>query len=264
MSSSVFAAVTSHRELVENLVLRDVKSRYKQSILGYAWAITSPLVLAVIYWLVFGIFLQQRSGNIPFPVYAYFGLLFWNLFHSGMLQATESLVMHINLITKVYFPREVFPISGVLSKTVDFAFGLVGLIPILILFRVVPSVGALLIVPLVAIQLLFTFGLGMLTACANLFLRDVRYIVTLLLGLWVYLVPNMYPLEMVPPQWQRLYLLNPIATLTETARRATFPQTGEIAPLLPYVGIAAAQALFFFVVGYIVFKRNEARFAESI
>jgi ABC-type polysaccharide/polyol phosphate export systems, permease component len=260
----VFASVTTHRELVENLVLRDVKTRYKQSLLGYAWAITNPLVVALIYWLVFGTFLKQKSGNIPFPIYAYFGLLFWNLFHTGILQATESLVMHMNLITKVYFPREVFPIAGVLGKLVDFGFGLVGLIPLLLLFPAKPSAGALLILPLLLIQLLYTFGLGMLCACANLFLRDVRYIVTLTLSLWVYLVPNFYPLEIIPGNWQRFYLLNPLATIVEAARRATFPQTGELAPLLPYVGLAAAQAVFFFVVGYVVFKRYESRFAESI
>jgi ABC-type polysaccharide/polyol phosphate export permease len=125
---SVLASVLTHRELIENLVLRDIKARYKQATLGIAWAILNPLVTALIYTLVGVYFLKVGSSEtkIPFPIFSYYGLLFWNLFATGVLGATESLVAHLSLITKVYFPREVFPIAAVGGKLVDFLFGLAG------------------------------------------------------------------------------------------------------------------------------------------
>jgi ABC-2 type transport system permease protein/lipopolysaccharide transport system permease protein len=254
----------AHRELVENLILRDVKARYKQSILGLAWAVFNPLVYAVVYTIVGQLILKQDT-HIPTPVFAYFGLLYWNLFATGLGGATESLVSHISLITKVYFPREVFPISAVLAKTVDFGFGMVGILPLLIAFHVRPSLpGFLLALPLAVLLLVFTTGVGMLTACANLFYRDVRHLVALTLNLLMFLVPNMYPLDQVPERFWPLYLLNPVATIIETARRLTFPQAGDVRPLLLYVGIACLTSLALLTVGYTVFKRNEARFAEFI
>ncbi len=267
MSSSVLSSVTSHRELVENLIQRDIKSRYKQSILGYAWAVFTPLVLALIYTLVAVLQKQENAAGIPFPVYSYCGVLFWNLFSTGLLSATEGLVAHLSLITKVYFPREVFPISAVLSKVVDFGFGMLGIIPLLFFFKAVPSVtGLLLMIPILAIQLLFTIGLGMLTACANLFYRDVRYLVQLSLGVWVFLVPNIYTLDWFTthPKYLPLYLMNPMAVFVETSRRLIFPQTGPLEPLLPYLGIATVLSLVLFFVGFNVFKRYESRFAEAI
>ncbi len=265
MATTVFSVATTHRELVENLVLRDIKARYKQSTLGYAWAFLNPLILALIYSLVFTILSPNEKVAIPPTVSSYYGLLYWNLFAAGALTATESLVNHLSLITKIYFPREVFPVSAVLSKVVDFGFGLVGLIPLLLIFRVAPSPKILLTLPLMIVLLAFTTGIGLLCACANLFYRDIRYIVNLALGLWVYMVPNIYPLARIPAKWQPLYLgLNPMATLIEASRRLTFPQTGSVIPLLPYVGVAAVASVVLLAGGYVVFKRYEPRFAESI
>jgi ABC-type polysaccharide/polyol phosphate export permease len=257
----------SHRELVENLILRDIKSRYKQSILGYAWAIFNPLVLALIYTLVGSVFMRQQAVGLAFAIHSYFGLLFWNLFSTGLATATEGLVSHLSLITKVYFPREVFPISAVLSKVVDFAFGLVGIIPLLLFYKTVPSVsGLLLILPVLVIQLIFTMGLGLLLSCANLFYRDVRYLVQLTLSFWIYLVPNIYTLDRIKAHSTLfpVYLLNPMAVFIEVSRRLVFPQTGPIEPLLPYLALATVVSLVLFVVGFAVFKRYEPRFAESI
>jgi ABC-type polysaccharide/polyol phosphate export permease len=264
---SVLASVTTHRELIENLVLRDIKARYKQSLLGYAWAFFNPLVLTIIYYIVGGIFLGQASGKFPFAIHVCFGLVFWNLFATGLMSATEGLVSHINLITKVYFPREVFPISAVMSKLMDFGFGLLAVVPLLLIFGIVPNVlGLLLLIPITGFLLLFTMGLGMLTSCANLFYRDVRYLVQLLLGFWVYLIPNMYTLERVAPHptFYKIYMLNPVATLIESARRIVFPQTGPIEELYKYLALACGTSLVVFALGYLIFKRNEPRFAEYV
>ena len=247
------------------MVLRDVKTRYKQSALGYAWAVLNPLIVALTYYIVFGLWLKQgKEIAIPYTVYTYFGLLVWNLFAVGLSTATESLVTHLSLITKVYFPREVFPISAVLSKLVDVGFGLVGLIPLLFFFRLAPSPKLLLALCLLPIPLLFTIGLGMLCACANLFYRDVRYLVTMILGLLAFAVPNMYPLSIVKGQALSLYLLNPIAVTIEAMRRLAFPQTGSASDLAGFLGIATVVSLVTFFGGYAVFKHYESRFAEFV
>jgi ABC-type polysaccharide/polyol phosphate export permease len=259
----------AHRELIENLVARDIKARYKQSTLGIAWAILNPLVMALIYAVVGAVILKQNVG-IAFAVFSYFGLLWWNLFSMGVTGATESLVTHLSLITKVYFPREVFPIATVLSKLVDFGFGLVGMLPLLLVFRTAPSLtGLLLTMPLLLILLVFASGLGMLLACANLFNRDVRHVAGLLISVWMWLVPNLYPLETITSEfWRRVYLLNPVAALVDTARKLVFPQlivpsAGAIIHW-KFVVLAAVVSVVTFALGYIVFKRNEPRFAESV
>lgn len=264
----------AYRELILGLIGRDVKTRYKQSILGYAWAMLYPLATALIFSIVGQIIMRSNAGGLPYPVFAYFGVLYWNLFSSALTAATESLVSHLNLITKVYFPREVFPVAAVLSKVVDFGFGLVGLIPLLLLFHVRPGPWILLSIPIAGIIVLLAIGWGMLLACANLYFRDIRHLVGIVLSLWGFLVPNIYPLHQVPRQWQGVYLLNPIAALIEASRRLAFPQTGwlraidpaqgNLGSLWPYVGTALATALVYLVVGFVVFKRNEPRFAEYI
>ena len=264
-SLSTWANLIKHRELIENLVVRDVKTRYKQSALGYAWAVLNPLIVALTYYIVFGLWLKQgKDIAIPYTVYTYFGLLIWNLFSIGLSTATESLVMHLSLITKVYFPREVFPIAAVLSKLVDVGFGLIGLIPILLFLRVMPSPKIVLAMCLLPIPILFTTGLGMLCACANLFFRDVRYLVTMVLGLLTFAVPNMYPLAIVPKKLLGIYLSNPVAVSIEAMRRLTFPQTGGFGELIPYIAIATVVSVATFFIGYAIFKHNEPRFAEFV
>lgn len=264
----------AYRELILGLIGRDVKTRYKQSILGYAWAVLYPLATALIFSIVGQVILKQKTGGLPYPIFAYFGLLYWNLYASGLTAATESLVGHLSLITKVYFPREVFPIAAVLSKLVDFGFGLVGVLPLLLFFRVAPGPWILLCIPIALIVVLLATGWGMLLACANLYFRDVRHLVGIVLSLWGFLVPNIYPLHQVPRHWQSLYLLNPVAALTEAGRRIAFPQTGwlraidpeqgNFQSLWPYLGSALGMALISLAIGFVVFKHNEPRFAEYI
>lgn len=260
-------------DLIVNLTARDIKTRYKQSLLGYAWAMLFPLATALVYTLVGSVILRARTGGLDFPLYSYFGLLYWNLFAAGITAATESLVAHLSLITKVYFPREVFPIAAVLSKTVDFGFGLVGLLPLLLWFHTAPRLAGL---PLAlgagAILLVYATGLGLLLSCANLFYRDVRHVVGIALSLGMFLVPNIYPVTQVPPAWRTLYLLNPVAALTEVSRRALFPQSGRLSALdpatggslWPFVAAAALTAAGTLLAGFLVFKRLEPRFAESV
>lgn len=263
---SVISTVITHRELIEELVKRDIKARYKQSVLGVAWAILNPLLTSLIQMLFIVYVLKRQSPNgIPTPVYTYFGTLIWVFFSAGLAGATESLVAHLSLITKIYFPREVFPIAAVTGKVTDLLFGLAGLLPLLLIFRVLPAPTIVLIVPLIIVLMLFTMGLGMLFACANLFYRDVRHLIGLIMVLWSYLVPNMYTLDDVPERFHAIYLLNPVAVIIDSARRLAFSVPGRDPDVhWMYVGIASVLSLIVFVVGYSVFKRFEPRFAESI
>ena len=273
---SILASATTHRDLVHNLVVRDIKTRYKQSFLGYAWAFLNPLIWALIYALVGGILMRQTlqgangQAGLPYVIHSYFGILLWNLFSTGLGSATEGLVSHISLITKIYFPREVFPVSAVLSKVVDYGFGLIGLIPLLLFYRAIPSGTIVFIIPLIVLTLLWTTGLGMLCACANLFYRDIRYLVQLALALGTFVVPNMYGLDRVTsanlkhPGLYPFYMLNPMAVFIEASRRFAFPQSGSPWELWPYLISAAALSAMVFFVGFVVFKRYEPRFAESI
>lgn len=255
--------VIAYRDLIKNLVLRDVKARYKQSALGISWAILNPLLFSIIQTLILIYVLKtEKPGGLPAPVFAYFGTLVWNLFATGLSGAAESLVAHLNLITKIYFPREVFPFAAVAGKMVDFGFGLIGLIPLLLIFHVAPSATFLLLLPVLAIQILFTTGLGLWFAQANLFYRDVRHLIGLLITLWYYAVPVFYPLEKVPSHLQNWYLLNPMATVVDAGRRLAFQNgTGVRWDL---VGVAALVSLAVYFVGYAVFKKNEPRFAEAV
>jgi ABC-type polysaccharide/polyol phosphate export permease len=243
--------------------MRDIKARYKQSLLGYAWAVFNPLVYALTYTLV-GRFILKQDATLPYPLFVYFGVLFWNVFGTGLGAAAESLIAHLGLITKVYFPREVLPISAVASKLFDFTFGLVGVIPFLIVYQVHPAKTAVLALPILLILVLFTTGLGMLCATANLFYRDIRYLVVIFTNILGFFWPNMYTLDQVPERYRSLYLLNPVAACIESARRLTFPQIGGMGEIWPFVGIAAVTSIVFFVTGYFVFKRYEPYFAESI
>ncbi len=255
--------LVAHRELIKNLVLRDVKARYKQSALGISWAVLNPLLFSIIQTLILIYVLKQNNpGGIPAPVFAYFGTLVWNLFSTGLSGASESLVSNLNLITKIYFPREVFPFAAVAGKLVDFLFGLAGLLPLMLIFHVVPSVTIVAVAPLLVIQILFTTGLGLLFACANLFYRDVRHLIGLMITLWFYTIPVLYPLEKVPAHLRGWYLLNPMAILVDTGRRLAF-QNGQ-GIHWPYLGLAAAVSLVAFFAGYAVFKTREPRFAEAV
>jgi lipopolysaccharide transport system permease protein len=249
-------------ELVENLILRDLRARYHQATLGIAWVVLAPLALSLIQAGVIVNFLRVQTG-IAAPVFTFFATLQWTSFANGVSTATDSLVAHPGLVGRIRFPREVFPIAAVLGRFVDYGFGLIALLVLALLYRQPPGLGLLLVAPLLIIQGVFACGLGMLLGAANVFYRDVRYVLMVLLAMGAYLVPMLYPLEAVPPGYRILYLANPMAALIDTARRVAFPQIGGTVEWR-MVAVAAAVAFGTFVTGYVVFKRTEPGFAEAL
>lgn len=250
-----------HRELIASLILRDIRARYKQSVLGIAWALLQPLAMMIIYTVVFSHIVKVDTGEIPYPVFSYIALLPWTFFSQSVVAGTECLVSNFSLITKIYFPREVFPISAVLGKSIDLALGILVLVPLFVIYSIQPTWMVIIIIPVLLVQLCLMLGLTFLLSSFNLFYRDVRHIVPLLTTMWMYLTPIIYPLDLVPKKYLAIYMLNPMAPIMDAYRKVALQ--GE-PPMWGYLGISAAISVLALIVGYRVFKRLEPAFAELI
>jgi len=187
-----------HRELVYSLTLRDIRSRYKQSVLGIAWALLQPLAMTAVFTVVMSMIVRVPTGGIPYPLFAYIAMLPWTFFAGGLTSGTECLVGNFNLITKIYFPREVFPISAIIGKTIDLGLGLLVMVPLFIVYHVQVTPMILLVIPVLMIQIIFVLGITFIFSSANLFYRDIRHVMPLLTQVWMYLTPIVYGLDMVP------------------------------------------------------------------
>jgi lipopolysaccharide transport system permease protein len=255
------ARLLAHRELLWTWTEREIKVRYSQSLLGIGWAILQPLALMLIFTLVFSTLARIPSDGAPYPVFAYAALLPWTFLASAVTFAVPILVGNMNLVTKTYFPREILPLATVLASLLDFAIAALILLGLLGFYRM-PVGSSLVVLPLIVlIQLCLTFGLVLLGSAINVFFRDVRFVIPLLLQAWMYLSPVIYPTSLVPEAWQPLYRLNPLVGIIEGYRQViVFASWPDWLALL--YSLLAALALA--SVGYATFKRVEMRFADSI
>jgi lipopolysaccharide transport system permease protein len=213
-----FRAIWQHRELLYFLAWRDVKVRYKQTMIGAGWAILNPLITALIFTLVFGYFAQIPSDGLPYPVFAIAALLPWTFFSQALSRSAGSLVGSAGLITKVYFPRVLIPLASTAIPAVDFVFSLLALAGLMIWYRMPPTWN-LLALPLFLFLAWFTaLALGLLLSPVNVRYRDVGYTVPFLLQLWMYASPVVYPLSLVPERWRPFYSLNPMVGVIEGFR----------------------------------------------
>jgi lipopolysaccharide transport system permease protein len=262
--------IWQYRELIRNLIVRDLKVRYKNSILGVAWSWISPLLMMIIYTIFFTVFWGNRSIR-NYPVFLLCGLLPWNFFNDSIMQATVSVVDNAHLIKKVYFPREILPISIVLSNLLNF------LIALPVFFILALALGApvrwwALLLPItILIQVIFTAGLGLLLSTLNVLYRDTRHILGVLIIGWFFLTPVFYPIRTVPQQasllgvsfnaqlWMRR--LNPMASIVASYRDLLYwgAPTG-----LDFLLRTAAQVLIVFIIGYVVFLRYSPHFGEQV
>ena len=265
-----------YRELIESLVVRDLKVRYKNSILGFLWSLVNPLLLMTVFTVVFTIMLPNVS--IPkFPVFVLCALLPWNFFHTSVISATHSIVQNGHLIKKVYFPREVLPIATVLSNLANFMLALPVLFLFIIIFRV-PLTIWLLYLPLVmAVQLAFTIGIALILATVNVFYRDTGVIMEVLMQAWFFLTPVFYPVDILP-EWRTLwgialpirrltYILNPMASIIASYRSVLYGFTDgspPAPPALDFFSRTIVTSLVFLVVGYVIFTRYSPRFGEEV
>lgn len=250
-----------HSELVMSLTRRDIRARYKQSVLGIAWALVQPLAMMVIYTIVFSHMARIKTGGIPYPIFNYIALLPWTFFQTGLTTGVECLVGNANLITKIYFPREVFPLSAILGRTVDMGLGILVLIPLFFIYHIHVTWMILLVIPVLVIQTCFLFGLTFAMSAFNLFYRDIRHVLPLIVQIWMYVTPIMYPLSLVPSKYLPLYMLNPMSPIIDTYR--TVALEGK-PPMWGYLGIATVLCVGTLMIGYRIFKRLEPAFAETV
>lgn len=251
---------SSYKYLLYQLTLREIKARYKQSFVGYAWVLFNPLAQLLVYSFVFSIVFRFPTNNVPYIVFLYAGLLPWTLFQSSIASATQSLVDNSSLLKKVAFPREIIPYSTIISKVVDFLFSSALFFAMILIFRVPITASILLFIPLFIMQMLLTTGIGLLMSAFNLFYRDIQYLTNLMMMLWMYITPVVYPLSLVPSKYLWLYKLNPMVGIMEGYRSAIFGYAFE----WTIIGWAAGFSLTTFIVGYWIFKRSEKYFADAV
>lgn len=250
-----------YRELLYVLTRREIQIRYTQSVLGVAWAILQPLALMLMFTLIFSVLLKTPSEGVPYPIFSYSGLLFWTFFSGSLTRAIPSLEANADLIKKIYFPREFFPMSSVFAAFFDLIIAAFIFLGMMFYYHVSFTVNILYVIPLLAIQTIFTLAICFIFSALNVYYRDVKYALPLIIQLWMYATPIIYPITTIPARFQTLFLLNPMTGLIESYRNILVK---GIAPQGFYVGVAAAGAVFLLILGYFYFKRIEMTFADVI
>jgi lipopolysaccharide transport system permease protein len=256
--------IVKWRELLWQMVGREIKSRYKQSILGYFWVILNPLAQMLVMSFAFSVILRiptNSAEHIPYSIFLFTALLPWNLFATSLSFASNSLVNNSPLITKVYFPRTILVLASIISKLVDFVFALSILVIYMIAYQIPITLNILWVIPIFFIQQIFTIGLSLFLAAANLLYRDIQYLLTLLLLLWMYATPVIYPADLVPQKYQIIFQLNPMAVIINAYRQTIL---GGGAPNYISLSIAFVLSMLVLLFGLSYFKSREKIFADNI
>ena len=252
--------LVEYRELLYSMTWRDLLLRYKQTAMGFGWALFAPVLNMVIFSVIFTRVAPLDTG-LPYPIYAYAGLLPWNLLASSLRFSVNSLTSNGPLVTKVYFPREVFPFTAVLVSLVDFAVGSTVLLALMVYYGIGVSWSVLFLPVVILVQVLFTAGIALLLAMGNLFFRDVKYLFEVVITLWMFATSVLYPVSRVSGWLGQLLLLNPMTPIIDAYRsillRGELPASGPFA-------YATVVSLLVLMVGWLTFHRAEFQFAESI
>jgi lipopolysaccharide transport system permease protein len=249
------------RELVYFFVWRDIKVRYKQTAIGAAWAVLQPALAMVVFALFFGKLAHLPTEGLPVMVFYYCGLLPWMYFSNGLTSATSAIVQNQNVITKVYFPRLALPISAVLSGLLDFAIGMVLLVPLFVYYHIRPETSLLLFPIFLILAVLTALGVGLWFSAMNAIYRDVRYVVPFLVQFWLFASPVAYASSIIPAKWRWLYGLNPLAGIIEGFR---WSLTGRGIPPGPMILVSSAIVLFLLATGLIYFQKMETTVADVV
>lgn len=256
-----FRELLAFRELAYFLVWRDLKVRYKQTALGVTWVVLQPLLLMLIFTLIFGVVARIPSEGIPYPVFVYTALIPWQLFSYALTEASGSIVANERLITKVYFPRVLIPLASVLGGLVDVAVTFVLLLVLMAIFAVAPSPAILLLPAFLALAICVALGVGLWLAALNVQFRDVRYTLPFLTQIWLLATPIVYPTSLLPEPWRALVALNPMAAVVEGFRWAAL---GTAPPTASVLVTSVASGLVVLVTGALYFRRTERDFADVI
>ena len=262
--------LVQYRELVRNLVVRDLKVRYRNSVLGFLWSLVNPLLTMAVFTVVFTV-LAGESGIPNYPLFVLCAVLPWNLFSSSVMGAVVSIVGNAHLINKIYFPREILPLSTVLANLVNFLLALIPLFVVMVLFRAPFTVYLLLLPLVILVQLAFTLGVAFFLSCLNVFFRDTGVIMDVVLFAWFFLTPVFYPMQRLPQSYeimgltldiQRImYIVNPMSSIIATYRSVLYYGTP---PAPDFFSRTIVTVLVVLVLGYLFFARYAPVFGEEV
>jgi lipopolysaccharide transport system permease protein len=255
------AELWAYRELLYFFVWRDIKVRYKQTLIGAGWAVLQPLLAMTVFTLIFGMLAKIPSDGLPYPVFYFCALLPWMYFAGALATATNTIVDHQRVITKVFFPRALLPVSAVLAGLLDLAIGFVLLLGMLAYYGMVPTIHLALLPLFVLLALATALGVGLWLSALNALYRDVRYVVPFVVQIWMFASPVVYPASLVPAEWRWLYGLNPMAGVIEGFRWAV-TGSGE-APGATLLASSLAVLLLLFG-GLFYFQRMESKIADVV
>jgi len=256
-----FQELREYRDLFFFLVARDIKVRYTQTVLGGLWAIIQPLLAMIIFTLFFGNLAKIPSDGVPYPVFNFSAMVVWTYFSNTLTISGNSLLGGSNLISKVYFPRLIIPLTSVVAGLLDFVIAFVILICMLFYFHIVPTMTALFLPLLIILMMLVAGGVGMFLAALNTKYRDIKYAIPFLVQLWMFVSPIVYPASMVPEKYRLIYALNPMVGVIEGFRSVLLGTTSFPAGML-LISTLASVSLFIF--GMFYFKQTERFFADII
>ncbi len=256
-----FREVWRYRELLYFLTWRDVKVRYKQTVLGAAWAIIKPFCTMIVFSIFFGKFAKVPSDGLPYPIFAYSALLPWHYFAYALSQSGESLVKEQRLITKVYFPRLIMPLAPMFSGLVDFAIAFSVLIGMMFWYKIKPTIGVLALPLWIILAMMTALAVGTWLSALNVKYRDIRYAIPFLTQLWLFSTPIAYSSSIVPEKWRTIYGLNPMAGVVEGFRWGLL---GKEPPSAQMIMVSAVGILILLIGGLIYFRRTERTFADVV
>jgi lipopolysaccharide transport system permease protein len=253
--------IWKYRELFYFLTKRDIKVRYKQTVLGGLWAIIQPVFTMLVFTLFFGRLAKVPSDGIPYPIFVYAGLLPWTYFSNALTASGNSLVGSANLITKVYFPRLIIPASASLAGLLDFFLAMVVLGVLMLYYQFLPGIGLLIFPVLITLTFLCAVGVGLWLSALNVQYRDIRYAIPFIIQLWMFVSPVIYPVSMVKEKYQWLLSLNPMGGVIKAYRASLL---GHMPIDWFLLGISSAIIIFIFFSGLYYFKRIEKTFADVV
>lgn len=248
------------RDLLYFFTWRDIKIRYKQTILGFSWAIIQPLLAMLIFTLFFGKLANIPSDGIPYPIFAYTALLPWTLFSESITRSTNSTVINANIIKKVYFPRIALPLSSVLSPLVDFAIAFTILILMMVYYGIAPTVNVFMLPVFLLLAVATSLGIGLWLSALNAMYRDFQYVVPFMVQIWMFASPVVYPASMIPEAYRWIYGLNPMTGVIEGFRWALLGTDAPGSIILASVAIS----LLILVTGSFYFRRMQKTFADMV
>jgi len=270
------AELYRYRDLIINLVVRDLKVRYKSSVLGFVWSLLNPLLMMLVFTVVFTLLMPNRN-IVHFPVFLLSGILPWNFFSTAVMGSITSIVGNAPLIKKVYFPREILPISTVLSNAVNFVLALLVLFAMLFIARIGITLWIIWLPAIILVQIIFSLGLSFILSTLNVFYRDTAVIMEVVIQAWFFLTPVFYPIDLIPLQGKLLgimlpirrlaYILNPMASIIASYRTVLYGSINGAPPGPPgfdFLSRTAVSSILVLVVGYLIFAHYSGDFGEEV